>query len=134
VPIADLEAALDRGQPRIQGWQGDTGVANESAWATQWEDGHYVALTGYDDTNFYFMDPSMDPLPDGTKRYAYIPRSEFIDRWQLARRGRRQPAGAADDDFRLADGLRPAAGTRGGRRGAGDHHSLTSARVSPRGS
>jgi len=93
VPIADLEAAIDHGQPPIvdiQAWQGDTGVANESAWATQWEDGHYVVLTGYDDTNFYFMDPSMDPLPDGTKRYAYIPRSEFVDRWHDSTRENQQ--------------------------------------------
>ena len=84
VPIADLLAAVDRGQPPIvdiQAWQGDTGVANEEPWATAWEDGHYVVLTGYDDVNFTFMDPSMDPLADGTPRYAYIPRSEFVDRW-----------------------------------------------------
>jgi predicted double-glycine peptidase len=84
VPIADVEAAVDRGQPPIvdiQAWQGDTGVANEEPWGASWDNGHFVVLTGYDDVNFYFMDPSTDALPDGTKRYAYIPRSELVDRW-----------------------------------------------------
>lgn len=38
-------------------------------------DGHYNVLVGYDHENFFLMDPSTQG------HYAYIPQSEFIDRW-----------------------------------------------------
>jgi hypothetical protein len=44
-------------------------------WATDWVDGHYVVLAGYDERNYFFMDPST------SSHYAYIPKTQFGDRW-----------------------------------------------------
>jgi predicted double-glycine peptidase len=69
----DLLRAIDRGEPPIvdlQAWQD-----KPHDWASDWIDGHYAVLTGYDADNFYFMDPS-------TGRHdAYVPRAQFRDRW-----------------------------------------------------
>ena len=76
--IKDLEAAIDRGEPTIvciQAWQAKDDKADFVKWKTDWADGHYVVLNGYDAKNFYFMDPSTP------KVYAFIPRREFADRW-----------------------------------------------------
>src|SRR5260221_9609416 len=76
--IADLEAAIDRGEPPIvdlEAWQNVASVADLKPWATDWADGHYVVLIAYDADNFFFMDPSTG------RHYAYIPRAEFVDRW-----------------------------------------------------
>ena len=78
VELADLLAAIDNGTPPIvdiEAWQDVTQREDLKPWATDWDDGHYVVLVGYDDDNLYFMDPS-------TARFcAYIPRDEFVQRW-----------------------------------------------------
>ena len=69
----DLVAAVDRGDPPIvdlQAWQGE-----KKDWGTDWDDGHYVVLVGYDAERFFFMDPSTGG------HYAFIPRDEFDTRW-----------------------------------------------------
>jgi predicted double-glycine peptidase len=69
----DLVAAIDRGDPPIvdiEAWQG-----TKKDWTTDWDDGHYVVLVGYDAERFFFMDPSTGG------HYAFIPRAEFDDRW-----------------------------------------------------
>lgn len=55
--ITMLRNMIDEGKPVIialQAW-GESGVD----YATDWEDGHYVVVVGYDDAHFYFMDPSV---------------------------------------------------------------------------
>ncbi len=37
--------------------------------------GHFVVAIGYDDKNYYFMDPSL------TGRRGFLPRQEFVKRW-----------------------------------------------------
>jgi predicted double-glycine peptidase len=76
--VSELEAAVDRGEPPIvdiQAWQSVDDPSALQPWAADWDDGHYVVLTDYDDATFFFMDPSTDDT------YAYIPRSELLDRW-----------------------------------------------------
>ncbi len=86
VTTADLEAAVDRGEPpivNIQAWQDAQangvlrvdGRPNLQPWEGRWDDGHYVVLIGYDEKNYYFMDPSTDDT------YAHIPKEELVSRW-----------------------------------------------------
>jgi predicted double-glycine peptidase len=78
VGLEDLERAVDRGEPTIvavQAWQPVSRVKDQKPWATDWDDGHYLVVIGYDAQNLYFMDPSTDG------HYTYIPAGEFMDRW-----------------------------------------------------
>ncbi len=73
VTVDDLHAALAAGQTVIldlQAWQD-----RRKPWATDWDDGHYVVLVGFDDTNLFAMDPSAGAA------YAYLPVDEFVTRW-----------------------------------------------------
>lgn len=75
--VQDLEAAIQRGHPTIvliQGWL-DTPTTDVKKLSTDYIDGHFVVAIGYDQTNFYFMDPST------TGNYTFIPRDEFVVRW-----------------------------------------------------
>lgn len=68
-----LKSLMDEGQPvilAIQAWGDDP-----SAYASGWDDGHYVVAIGYDDKKFCFMDPST------LGNYTYIPVEEFLARW-----------------------------------------------------
>ena len=72
--FAQLEASIDQNVPVIvllQAWAEHLPVE----WETDWVDGHYAVVTGYDDKNFYFMDPST------VGQYTYIAREEFLRRW-----------------------------------------------------
>lgn len=74
VTIARVKQAIDDAQPPmvdLQAWRDNDTVV----WATDWNDGHYNVVVGYDSTNLYFMDPSTDG------QYAYIPTDEFVTRW-----------------------------------------------------
>ena len=76
--VEHLEQAVDRGEPaivNIQAWQAVPRAKDLKAWATDWIDGHYVVLIGYDRGNFYFMDPSTQG------HYTYVPRGQLSDRW-----------------------------------------------------
>ena len=78
VDIVDLEHAVDRGEPTIvaaQAWQPVAAAENLKPWETDWDDGHYLVVVGYDHANFYFMDPSTEG------HYTYIPEDEFVQRW-----------------------------------------------------
>ncbi len=71
--INDLKGAVADGRPimvAIQAWG-----AHPEGYATGWEDGHYSVVVGFDDRNFYFMDPST------LGNYTFIPASEFLARW-----------------------------------------------------
>jgi ABC-type bacteriocin/lantibiotic exporter with double-glycine peptidase domain len=78
VSVDDVERAVDRSEPTIvavQAWQPVAREENLKPWATDWDDGHYLVVIGYDSKNLYFMDPST------TGHYTYIPLGEFNDRW-----------------------------------------------------
>lgn len=68
-----LRALVDEGKPVIvalQAWA-ETGTDYSAAW----DEGHYVVVVGYDDANFYFMDPSV------LGNYAYLSEHELLVRW-----------------------------------------------------
>lgn len=72
--LDELKGYIDKRLPVllvIQAWTDSSAgyAANED------EDGHYVVAIGYDDKNFYFMDPST------LGHYTYIPTAEFVSRW-----------------------------------------------------
>jgi predicted double-glycine peptidase len=72
--LADLRASLAQRDPVIidlQAWTDKVGVD----WKTDVADGHYVVLVGMDAQYAYFMDPS------GHFGYAFLPLTEFEDRW-----------------------------------------------------
>jgi predicted double-glycine peptidase len=76
VQISDLEAAVDRGEPPIvdvQAWR-STG----DPYSTDWSDGHYAVMIGYDAQNLFFMDQSMGG------HYGYITRADVAARWHDA--------------------------------------------------
>lgn len=72
--ISDLRTALAADQTLIvdlQAWRADT----KTSWKDRWEDGHYVVAVAIDKHRLYVMDPST------SKRYAYVPLTELMDRW-----------------------------------------------------
>ena len=76
--LEDLTNAIDRGEPAIvdfQAWKDEPRVPKEEEWVSDWDDGHYAVLVGYDARDLYFMDPST------SDHYAYVPLSEFVARW-----------------------------------------------------
>ncbi len=78
VQLEDLERAVDRGEPTIvalQAWQSVATVTQMKDWRTDWDDGHYAVVIGYDAGNLFFMDPST------TGHYTYIPIEQFMARW-----------------------------------------------------
>ena len=71
--IEDLKADVLAGKfviVALQAWS-----ENPDSYASDWNDGHYAVVIGYDDTRIYFM----DPLQLGN--YTYIPTDEFLIRW-----------------------------------------------------
>lgn len=78
VELADLERAVDRGDPPIvgiQAWQEVKSASDLRPWSADWDDGHYVVLIAHDSQNLFFMDPST------AGHYTYIPRADFPERW-----------------------------------------------------
>jgi predicted double-glycine peptidase len=70
--IKKLKDYVNRGVPVIvayQAWRDKT-----SPWKSDYIDGHYSVVIGYDQNNFILEDPSM--LNKG-----YIPNEEFLERW-----------------------------------------------------
>ncbi len=70
---ATLRAMVGAGKPvviALQAW-GEPGVD----YAADWEDGHYVVVVGFDDANFYFMDPSV------LGNYTYLSVDALLARW-----------------------------------------------------
>jgi len=71
--VQALKKLLDERKPvicLIQAWP-DKPVD----YVNDWSDGHYVVAAGYDERNFYFMDPSVGG------HYSYISASDFPTRW-----------------------------------------------------
>jgi hypothetical protein len=72
--LDDLEKEIRLGNPFIallQAW----GEMSEEDYAKEWDEGHYVLVTGFDEKNIYFMDPAT------TGNYTYLSREDFIRRW-----------------------------------------------------
>jgi len=75
MPPEKLKEYIDSGIPVMvcmQAWSDDE---DGLKWSTRWEDGHYVLVVGYDMNHFFFMDPST------LSTYAFIPQTEFLERW-----------------------------------------------------
>lgn len=73
--LADLRAALKKGQTvllDLQAWRTEGATVT---WADTWEDGHYVVMVAMDKAYVYVMDPS------SAGAYAYLPLAEFVERW-----------------------------------------------------
>lgn len=79
--VGDLRAAFKRGDTVIVNlqawadWETKAPPLRGEAWSARWEDGHYVVLVAVDETNAYFMDPSVLP------GLAWLPLSELPHRW-----------------------------------------------------
>lgn len=72
--LDELKGYIDKKKPvllAIQAWAD----SNSNYSSGKNEDGHYVVAIGYDEKNFYFMDPST------LGHYTYIPTAKFISRW-----------------------------------------------------
>ena len=72
--LDELKKHIDQKRPillAIQAWAD----SKSSYSSSQNEDGHYVVAIGYDDKNFFFMDPAT------LGHYTYIPAEEFAARW-----------------------------------------------------
>jgi predicted double-glycine peptidase len=70
----DVRRELARGAvviAAVQAWSS----AQVRDWRSNWEDGHYVVIVGLTDDRVYLMDPSV------RTGYAYLTRSQFIERW-----------------------------------------------------
>lgn len=73
--IQQLESNIDNKIPIIVAIQAWSDKNETKDWRDRWADGHYVVVIGYDDKNYYFMDPST------LGKYTYIEKTEFLDRW-----------------------------------------------------
>lgn len=73
ITLEELKKFIDQKRPvivPIQAWSD-----KPADYKSDWEDGHYVVVAGYDKENFYFMDPST------LGHYTYISAEEFDTRW-----------------------------------------------------
>jgi predicted double-glycine peptidase len=76
--LDDIRRSIDTRDPVLvcfQGWVELDENGNDPNWNALWNDGHYAIIIGYDEVNFYFMDPATLGM------YAYIPITEFESRW-----------------------------------------------------
>lgn len=73
--LQQLETNIDNQIPVIVAIQAWSDKNDTKDWKDRWDDGHYVVVIGYNDENYYFMDPST------LGNYTYIEKSEFLDRW-----------------------------------------------------
>ena len=72
--VSDLMQSIDNGVPALVVYQAWT-EQHPVNWTTDWVDGHYSLVCGYNDTHLMFMDPST------LGHYAAIPKGEFEQRW-----------------------------------------------------
>lgn len=102
--VPQLEASINAGNPILaltQAWTFlNAAEYDVNAYENGWASGHYVVIVGYDEDNFYLMDPSTL----GT--YAFVPRAEFLKRWHdydgaLSNEYKRCPGGVELRNFGL---------------------------------
>jgi predicted double-glycine peptidase len=85
--VEGLEDCLKAHQPvivSIQAYEED-GTKIPKVYYRENENGHFVVAIGFDDDNFYFMDPSL------TGRRGYLPKGEFKLRWHDNEGTRKHP-------------------------------------------
>lgn len=70
-----LKASIDNGTPVIVLLQAWAEKVPGHDYKTDWENGHFAIVVGYDKKNLYFMDPST------FGNYTFIPIKQFLDRW-----------------------------------------------------
>ena len=68
-----LKHFVDQGYPMLLAIQAWSGAVPD--YKNDWNNGHYVLCIGYDDDNYYFMDPST------LGNYTFIPAKDFEERW-----------------------------------------------------
>jgi predicted double-glycine peptidase len=77
-----LEQCVKEGKPvicSIQAYADDPSVYNDP---DNNKNGHYVVAIGFDDDNFYFMDPYLNwKNPKAAPRRGFLPKKEFVKRW-----------------------------------------------------
>ena len=74
--LGSLKASIDRGVPVIvllQAWAATDQTSHD--YGSDWVDGHFAIVIGYDKANLYFMDPST------FGNYTFVPINEFLERW-----------------------------------------------------
>jgi predicted double-glycine peptidase len=89
-----LKRFLDRHIPailNIQAWTEDP-ISLPVDYSDQWNDGHYLVATGYDDGNILFSDPAL------LGNLGYIPEDELDTRWHDVR----EVGGIRTDHFGIA--------------------------------
>jgi predicted double-glycine peptidase len=73
---------LQQGKPvicSIQAYADKTKVYDDPEWN---KDGHYVVVVGFDETNLYFMDPSINwRHPHSHPRRTFLAKDDFVKRW-----------------------------------------------------
>lgn len=72
--LPQLKNSIDNRKPVIVLIQAYRDIPN-TPFQTDWDDGHFVVVIGYDKNNIYFMDPAF------LGNYTYIPQQEFLIRW-----------------------------------------------------
>jgi uncharacterized protein len=73
--LDDLKANINSDIPTMVAIQAWLDTYPPSDWSSNWEDGHWVIVTGMDDRNIYFEDPSLL----GSR--GWITHEEFLSRW-----------------------------------------------------
>lgn len=73
--VEGLTESVRAGVPVIVAFQAWSDNPTVECYSTNWSEGHYAVVMGYDDRNLYFMDPST------LGNYTFIPREEFLARW-----------------------------------------------------
>ncbi len=73
--LPELRGYVDQAIPVMVCMQAWSDTPTLEAYRNDWEDGHWVAVVGYDAANIYVMDPST------LGNYAYVPAEEFDARW-----------------------------------------------------
>lgn len=74
--LKELQQYIDKNIPVMvcmQAWPDNPMTIDK--YKTDWEDGHWVVVIGYDLANIYMMDPST------LGNYAFVPSAEFDARW-----------------------------------------------------
>lgn len=75
ISLDQLASCIDAGRPVICALQAWGNAGDSGDYSDIWDEGHYVIALGYDDENFFFMDPST------LGAYTYIPKKELTARW-----------------------------------------------------
>jgi hypothetical protein len=73
--LDDLKENISKGIPTMVAIQAWLDAYPPSDWSSNWEDGHWVIVTGMDDRNIYFEDPVL------LGSLGWMSHEEFLERW-----------------------------------------------------